>query len=121
MEIHDRRHYKRSDHLYCTAKMSIDGKKWQEADLDDLSSGGLRMRTAESFQVNDVLWFNLEIQNFLVEFSIKTQGIIRRRTEFENEYTYGVAFINLSPDDRIRIDENVRMDRPVTRDTYNFD
>lgn len=118
---YNRRNYQRGSHFVCSAIVRSEGRGWHAAEIFDLSSGGLMLKSAEEFSSGDQLWFDLTIQGFLSEFSVMVKGIVRRKNTYTNEYVYGIEFLNLDQDTKIRIDENVMRDRPVGRDTYQSD
>lgn len=119
---YDRRTYKRGTHFSCGARISDDGgTHWQCAEIYDLSSGGLKLKSHNDYETGDMLLFALTIQGFLSEFDLQVQGIIRRKDKVLAHFLYGIAFMDLSMDVKIRIDENVRNDRPVERGYYEAD
>jgi Tfp pilus assembly protein PilZ len=113
--------YARGDHFSTEVKVSRDGFQWKKAMAGELSSGGLSLFTKNEYQVGDELWFDLKVSGFMSEFEVKTQGCIRRknRTE-EGAFEYGVSFIGLSQELKIRIDENVHNDRPISGGSYSL-
>ena len=117
-----KRAYARANHFNLTARVSKDKFIWKKAAATELSSGGLELRTKIEYAVGDVLWLDLTVQGFLSEFSFKAEATIRRTKGFiGGEHIYGVSFNNLTDDVRIRIDENVRNDRPAGGDAYEND
>lgn len=117
----ERRVYQRGSHFNIDARVSDDGQNWKEAHISDLSSGGLQLHTDSLLQKGDMLWFDLVIHGFFSEFEIKVKGIIRREIKGDSQHLYGVSFMDLSPDQKIRIDENVLNDRPVGGAPYMMD
>lgn len=117
----NRRAYQRGLHFHIDAKISTDGIIWTEAFISDLSSGGLQLHSDTCYQKDDILWFDLMIQGFFTEFEVKVKGIVRREHMREKQHIYGISFLDLSPELKIRIDENVMNDRPVGGASYLSD
>ncbi len=108
MQQNEKRVYQRGDHFHCTAKISEDGKKWVKVKIEDMSSGGLLLKSEKEYQKGDTLWFDVFIEGFFSEFNVKTQGEVRRVQHTGTEYAHGIAFIGMDKDTKIRIDENVQ-------------
>ncbi len=121
MQQYNRRNYQRGKHLHCNVEVSSDNKIWYKANTTDVSSGGLSLQTTQVYEVGDSLQFSLEVESFLSQFTVKTEGKVRRKEIFAKEYIYGIEFINLHQDIKIRIDESVLADRPIGRETYEND
>lgn len=121
MDTYNQRAYSRGQHLNCDARVSRDGTSWVPADIHNVSSGGLKLDSPTEYQKGEVLWFDLVFHGFLSDFEVKAQGEIRHVSQYGASYHYGVAFIGLSPDTKIRIDENVKLDRPVSGGSYHAD
>jgi hypothetical protein len=109
-----KRSYSRGTHFNCTIRISPNGEEWHHARATDLSSGGLKLTSTVVYEVDQTLWFDIIIEGFLTEFECKTQGIVRRKQVLPNDNVYGIEFVGLNEDIRIRIDESVRADRPVS-------
>lgn len=121
MDAFDRRTYQRGGHFVTIANISADDQNWQTADVYDISSGGLQLHTDLELSVNDVLWIDMTIHGFFTEFDVKTQIVVRRKLGRDDKNVYGVSFKGLSQDIKIRIDENIIKDRPVSQDSYTPD
>ena len=119
--MYNQRAYNRGSHFNGEAQVSSDGDNWQQADVSDISSGGLMFCSPTEYAVGDRLWFDLVIRGFLSKFEVKSLGEVRRKIEHGKVFDYGIAFKGLSPEKKIQIDENVRNDRPVTGDGYEVD
>ena len=118
MDYTERRQYKRSDHFHMVAKYSRDQKTWADAVVNNLSSGGLQLCTEDRFETGDTIWFDLTIQGFFSEFEIQTKAEVKNVKITEDSICYGVVFLGLSHDKKIRIDENVNHDRPFGGGPY---
>ncbi|GHU80170.1 hypothetical protein FACS1894191_4770 [Clostridia bacterium] len=122
MQDYNRRNYNRGTHFSCTAKISADEKRWASAKVDDLSSGGLSLESKKDYNVGDSLWLDLHIEAFMISpFDAKVRGIIRRKQAFPDHMVYGIQFLDLRQELKIRIDESVRADRPVSGGAYEDD
>lgn len=108
MQINEKRAYQRGDHFQCTARISEDGTHWYETMIEDLSSGGLLFKNHKEYRVGDTLWFDVLVEGFLAEFSVKVQGKVCRVQHTGSQYAHGIAFLGLNNDIKIRIDENVQ-------------
>jgi c-di-GMP-binding flagellar brake protein YcgR len=109
MDTTNRRAYKRDTCHRSRIKVSMDGNRWDEAEVFDISAGGLKIVTNIMFDIGEDLWFNLDMPEFLSKRQIKIEGTIRRHEadDEEGKFVYGVSFKDLSEDLRIGIDENV--------------
>jgi hypothetical protein len=117
-----KRDYARGSHFNLTAKVTSDKIRWRKAGVGNLSSGGMELHSAIKYDVGETLWFDVTINTFLSEFTVKTQGIVRRvRDGAEGTFICGIQFVGLSQDIKIRIDENVQNDRPVSGGLYSAD
>ena len=121
MDGYNQRAYSRGNHFEYDGAVSVDSEVWEKADISDLSSGGLKLITTADHKQGDVLWFDLVIYGFMSEFGIKVPGKVCRRAELSGKYQYGIEFMDLSQDIKIRIDANVHNDRPVEKKEYMKD
>lgn len=121
MSIYNQRFYQRGSHFHTIANISIDQTNWQEAEVYDISSSGLQLHTDLTFEVGDIIWLDMMLHGFFSEFEVKSPCIVRRKLGRDNKNIYGVSFKDLSQDIRIRIDENIIKDRPVSHDAYTPD
>ncbi|GMO11952.1 MAG: hypothetical protein Ta2A_21210 [Treponemataceae bacterium] len=118
----NKRVYARSTHFNLIVRVSKDKFIWKKANATELSSSGLELRTPAEHEVGTVLWLDLTVQGFLSEFSFKAEATIRRNKGLVGgEHIYGMSFNKLPEDLRIRIDENVKNDRPAGGDAYSAD
>lgn len=117
----DNREYQRGEHLNCTVKVSVDGKHYKPGEVSDISSGGLALISTDKYNVGDKLFFELNIESFFSEFLVMTEGKIMRRTDLPEYFLYGIKFVGLSEDMKIRIDMNVVKDRMVESNPYTMD
>jgi hypothetical protein len=117
----ERRTYQRGRHFHVEAKVSRDGEAWIDAEVRDLSAGGLNLRTDEVFNIGEELWLDLTVQGFFSMFEIKIKGIVRGEKHYHGHRKYEVSFVGLSQDLQIMIDENTKHDRPIGRDPYTMD
>lgn len=117
----DKREYQRGEHLNCTVKVSVDGKNYKSGEVSDISSGGIALISTDKYNVGDKLFFELLIEGFLSEFLVMTEGKIMRCTALPEYYLYGIKFIGLSEDMKIRIDMNIVKDRMVESNPYTTD
>lgn len=122
MENQDnQRLYQRGSHWGGRAKVSANGENWQNAEVADVSSGGLKFFSGVEYAEGDVLWFDLVLEGFLSEIAVKARGEVRRKIPYGGRFQYGIRFKDLSPEKKIQIDENIRNDRPVAGGTYEAD
>ena len=119
--MYEQRNYARGGHFNGTASVSADGETWCRADIEDVSSGGLKLRSETAYNEGDVLWFDIVLQGFLSEFEVKAKGQVCHRQPFADKYIYGIAFMGLSREKQIQIDLNVQNDRPIAGAGYEAD
>ena len=84
---------------------------WHEATLTDLSAGGLRFTTDEPVELGVQLEFELRLSIRQAPF------VLRGRVASEQLLSaasteYGVALVDLSPEERVEVDELVRFLSP---------
>ena len=117
-----KRQYRRSEHMEIDVKVSSNGRNWEKVQAVDLSSGGIRFMTSKIYALNANMRFDITVYNFLAEFGFKVQGEIKSvNKDEENIYRYGVQFLDLDENTKIRIDENVINDRPLGKHPYDSD
>ncbi|MCL2637808.1 MAG: PilZ domain-containing protein [Oscillospiraceae bacterium] len=109
MDSTNRRAYRRDICHRSRVKVSMDGSRWDEAEVFDISAGGLKIVTNIMFDIGENLWFNLDMPEFLTDRQIRIEGTIRRQETDDEEgmFVYGVSFKDLSEAVRIGIDENI--------------
>lgn len=107
MMHNDNRAYQRSEHLNCKIKVSVDGRNYKPGEVSNISSGGLTLISADEYREGEKLFIELNIAGFLTEFLVITEGKILRRTNLPEYFLYGVKFMGLSEDMKIRIDMNI--------------
>lgn len=121
MDEYNQREYSRASHFGFEVLVCKDKANWHEARVSDLSSGGLKLHTHKDYEQGETLWFDLIIHGFMSEFTVVVQGSIQRKTKEKKDFVYGIKFLNLSQDIKIRIDENVHNDRPIGKTRYEND
>jgi len=93
----------------------MDGaERWSDAYVLDIAAGGLLFLTDTSYKMGELLWFDLQIDPMTPGISqkiiMKVKGeIIGDRGVRDGKRSYSVRFAEISNEDRIRIDELVRM------------
>ncbi len=118
--MHNKRAYKRSNHLVCDAKIQKKDGTWQKIDVEDLSSGGAKLYTRYECEENQLLEIDIKVNAFFSEFRVKTIAQVRNKTTLKDGgFQYGVVFINMEKNMKIRIDENVHKDRPIAGNDYS--
>jgi len=88
--------------------------QWSEARVLDIAAGGLLFITDMSYEKGDMLRLDLKIDPMTPGISRKipvkaTGEITAARGVREGKLAYSVKFTEISKEDRIRIDELVRM------------
>lgn len=73
---------------------------FKNATLIDLSGGGLKFSTAEKLENEELITLKLKYHDN--EIFIKSK-VVRRNTNDNGDYTYGVEFIDISETDREKI------------------
>jgi c-di-GMP-binding flagellar brake protein YcgR len=112
LELHERRRYQRQSHLFCEARASRDQASWAPVRVGDVSSGGMRVYTDDTYFVGDEMWVDLTLYGAHSEFHVKTPCVVRRDLQSEYFHAYGLEFVGLSPHAKVRIDEMIRQMRP---------
>jgi len=109
------RQYVRTGNWSITAIVSkADTQQWGDASVKDIAAGGLLFLTDMPYQKGDLLRFDLQIDPMTPGISrkirMKASGeIIGDRGTREGRYAFSVRFTEISREDRIRIDELVRL------------
>ena len=105
-------------HFHIEARISGDNINWRGAHINSLSSRGLHLLTDKPYEKGDLIYFDLVVHGFFSEFEVRVSGVVRQAHEKEGHCVYTVIFLNLSPDLQIRIDENIKRDRPLGGGLY---
>jgi c-di-GMP-binding flagellar brake protein YcgR len=92
---------------------SIDRLKWEDIAVSNFAEGGLKFITTNVFKQGDQLWLRLHICDYMNividDFRFETKAEIRNIQDMDNnKYAYGVRFLDLSPNIKIRMDELVQ-------------
>lgn len=104
----ERRKYQRCDCLICKAMMSTDEMRWENAELNDVSAGGLSFVSDAAFSEGSKVFFNLYVYNMLSEFNIKLEGRIIRIDSSKIKKVYSVKFENINKYQQVQLDELVK-------------
>ncbi|MCL2076811.1 MAG: PilZ domain-containing protein [Oscillospiraceae bacterium] len=118
--IDDKRFYKRDAYFCSDTKVSLDGNIWHDVLVFDISAGGLGFQSNIIFDVGETLWFDLTIPEFLSNNEVRLRGEINRVEHEEGKFFYGVAFVDVSDDVRIGIDENINLRNRIQRRKESF-
>ena len=110
------RKYVRTENWSVTAKASkdADGEQWFDAQVEELSAGGLLFETELFCKKGDTLRFDLEINPLMPGITdyiqVKAKGLVKSVRERHNDLlVYGVEFSDISNSDQIRLDELVQL------------
>ncbi len=118
--MHNKRAYKRSNHLVCDARMKEMNGTWQKIDVTDLSSGGAKLHTSNELEQNQSLEIDINVNGFFSEFRVQTMAEVRSKIVLKDgDFQYGVVFIGMEQNMKIHIDENVHKDMPVAGNSYS--
>ena len=109
MAGNEKRSYIRDNTFYSSAKIETDSGKKYTVTISDFSAGGLNFRIEKyaDFKNGDILTLDMKIGEFpkFHETEIKTKVKICRVAHDDGSSAYGAAFMDLSPELRIRVDE----------------
>ena len=110
------RAYVRTNAWSVTAKVSKDeaAEEWYDALVLDMAAGGLLFLSEIAHETGDELWFDLQIDPMTPGISgkipMKVKGEVKgHRGKRNGMNSYSIAFTDISKNDRIRLDELVRM------------
>lgn len=102
----NRRKYGRFEFPICKALVSKDKRNWIEANVIDVSAGGLKLRTQLDLDALEEVFVNMIILNKYSEFELKMTGkIARKDITAEQGIIYALEFTNIDKNIRIQIDE----------------
>ncbi|MDR0248658.1 MAG: PilZ domain-containing protein [Oscillospiraceae bacterium] len=108
-----KRDYVRTSNWSVDAKYSKDNHAWLEAEIPNIAAGGLLMLADEGLQKDDEIWVDLIIDPILgpsIPVHIKAKAVVKaERAPQEHKHSYAVVFTDISQEDKIRLDELVRM------------
>lgn len=110
MDNKEQRTYQRSNDFRCITNISKDNRLWEEVDVFDLSSGGLKFYSINKYHQDETIILDIIIRGLLTEFHTKVSGTVIRIEQ--DGYTYAVAFQKVKPEVAVRIDEAVKRFRP---------
>ena len=110
------RAYVRTDNWSVHASISKTevSKQWEEVEVTEMSAGGLTFNSTTQFSIDDILWFDLNINPMIAgmpyEFNAKIKGKIKSdRGQTGGSHEYGIEFQELPYSTRVRLDELVRL------------
>ena len=109
------RQYVRTGNWSVSALVSnVDAQQWSEALVQNIAAGGLLFLTDISYEVGDLLLFDLQIDpmtpGICRKIPMKATGeIVSDRGIKDGKHAFSVKFTDISKEDRIRIDELIRM------------
>jgi hypothetical protein len=104
----ENRKYQRCVNLVCKGQMSIDGKRWEDFEMCDISAGGLKLVSGKLFQVKTPLHFKLKVYNMLSEFNLRFEGHVTRIEMDKGKREYAVRFDNIDKYSQIQLDEVIK-------------
>ena len=108
------RNYVRTGNWSVTAKVSRSDSKSSEASVLDIAAGGLLFVSDVNYENGELLRFDLHIDPMAPgiprKIRIKTKGeVTSNRGIRDGKNAFSVKFTEISKEDRIRIDELIRM------------
>ncbi|MCX7749330.1 MAG: PilZ domain-containing protein [Clostridia bacterium] len=104
----ERRKYQRCTSAVCKTLMSTDKKRWTEIELIDVSAGGLKFTSKNTYEVDTPLNFNICVYNMLSEFNMSLEGRITRMESEKGVLSYSVKFDNINKYQQIQLDEIIK-------------
>lgn len=120
MKEREQRMYARTSHFHTEATISADGVHYALVQAEDLSSRGVKIYDMQERSEGDVLQIDMRVHGVMTEFSVKANvRIAHKSIRKRGGFCYGLVFLNLPRDVAIRIDENVRKDRPISGEHYH--
>ena len=114
----ERRVYRRGTHVECEGRISVDSRNWIDIKANNISSGGMSFKSKIIFAKDDALYCKLTVNHLLTSFSFECNGIIASVQNLASGNLYGVRFVDVDKDMKIRIDENISAITPITRGGY---
>ena len=112
---HYGRRYVRTSRWNIAAKMSKDARQWTKVEVPNIAAGGLLFQTDKTFAIEDIVWFDLEIEPMMMglmgTLHIKKQKavVVADRGAQENMNSYAVEFLEMSEKHRISLDELIHL------------
>ena len=91
-----------------------DAEKWSDVSVHDIAAGGLLFTSEMPYETGDLLRFDLLIDPMApgiarrIPMNVKGK-ITEERSMRDGKRTYSVIFTEISRDDRVRLDELVRI------------
>lgn len=104
----ERRKYQRCDSIIYKAHMSTDEMRWENAEINDISAGGLSFSSHAHYSEGSKLHFNLYVYNMLSEFNIRLEGRIIRVDRSKSRKAYSVVFENINKYQQVQLDELIK-------------
>jgi len=120
-DVFTKRDYVRTNNFSVSARISKDGRVWNEVKVPNIAAGGLLIHTDQDFTCGEEVWFDMKIDPRIariVPISVKTKGIVRvERGDYADQHQYAITFTEISSGDQIRLDELVHMAAHKYRDS----
>jgi c-di-GMP-binding flagellar brake protein YcgR len=104
----ERRKYQRCTSIMCKTMMSVDGARWDDVDICDISAGGLKFLSKNDFDLTTKLHFNVYFYNLLSEFNIRFNGYLIRKDNEKDYSLYSVRFMNVNKHHEVQMDELIK-------------
>jgi hypothetical protein len=70
------------------------------------------MYLTDDYDIGAKLWFDLILYGISTQFEVKVKGTVKRKDKTQHYNIYGIAFNDVPPDIKIRIDETIHRMRP---------
>lgn len=112
----EHRNYQRCETAICDLKVSIDKKYWNEAELLDISAGGLKMYTTVGLRLNDKVYFQINVINLSAEFNLKVEACITRVSKYKEGFVFSMKFENVDKFTEVQLDELVNSNLKAQHD-----
>lgn len=104
----ERRKYQRCSSTICKAMISMDGRRWWDIELCDISAGGLKFASNSTYEVNMPVNLQLKVYNMLSEFDMRLEGHIVRVERQKDGYAYAVKFDSINKYNQVQLDEVIK-------------
>jgi len=104
----ERRKYQRCCQTICKALMSVDGIRWNDIELCDISAGGLSYKSKNKYEMNTDIRFNLIVHKAMSEFNLMFEGRIISSNDKNDITKYAVKFHNTNKYTQVQLDEIIK-------------
>ena len=95
--------------IFGDGDMVISNGKKLPVKVKDMSASGCMITSDYELQMNELIHLSIHFTGIAQENNISVKGKVVRKEAVSNSFTYGIEILDLSPKQRVEIDEIMQM------------